>query len=156
MIVTSNLYVTLTYFFPQEKRIHHYLVRLIKIPGDGTRQQVKLVLKIYTCLGLGNSCFKCWFLHYLIFNAFVLQFPGCSGFENTVLGNSCLFPVISSFIGKGTGVQEDKQFVRVNGAPQSQSWWPGNKPLKHQTYSQPHMTVFSLTNHELLAECTCI
>lgn len=38
-------------------------------------------------------------------------------FANTVLGNSCLFSVISSFIDKGTGVQEDKEFVQVNGAP---------------------------------------
>lgn len=59
MIVTSNSYVTITYFFPQEKGIHHYLVRFIKIPGDNTRQQVKLALKIYSCPGLGNLCFKC-------------------------------------------------------------------------------------------------
>lgn len=59
MIVTSNSYATITYFFfPQEKRIHHDLVRFIKIPGDSTRQ-VKLALKVYTCPGLGNSCFKC-------------------------------------------------------------------------------------------------
>lgn len=60
-------------------------------------------------------------LHYLIFNVFVLQFPGCYSFENTVLENSCLFSVISSFVDKGTGVQEGKQFVQVNGAWQSQS-----------------------------------